>query len=213
LLIASRAARVETRVINALGDAIKHRLPVVSVVRDGAGRRLLSLFQLPPPVAELDRNRSAPTQVGRELTRFGFPYRASTPGGDDDSKPYVFLSYSSGDSDIVSPLRAALKRWDVRYFDYERDERDPGRFRAEIDRELKGATAVLCVLSENWFASKYCVPEFELAEEVGVQTILLAVAPFRPRYTITGRQCINFQTSFPEGERKLKAVLRMYKLV
>lgn len=93
----------------------------------------------------------------------------------------IFISHSSKDNASAIALRDWLAEngWDDIFLDLDpvrgiaAGERWPEALRNAADR----CEAVLCLLSENWLASRWCHSEFTLAKQFGKRIFPIAVAP------------------------------------
>jgi len=77
--------------------------------------------------------------------------------------PYVFVSYSSGDRDIVDQLTDILDAYKIDVW-IDHEQLHPGdSFVEKIELGLKFASAIIIVLSENSTSSNWCKTEYEVA--------------------------------------------------
>lgn len=83
----------------------------------------------------------------------------------------VFLSYSSRDRDQAAELFAWLKRsgFDQGFLDIDKHQGIPvgASWERQLYDQLERAQAVILVLTENWFESKWCFAEFTQARSRG----------------------------------------------
>lgn len=93
----------------------------------------------------------------------------------------IFISHSSKDNASAIALRDWLAEngWDDIFLDLDpvrgiaAGEHWPEALRSAADR----CEAVLCLLSENWLASRWCHSEFTLAKQFGKRIFPIAIAP------------------------------------
>jgi hypothetical protein len=87
-----------------------------------------------------------------------------------------FISYSHLDEGVADHLKQTLKRWKIQCFidkviDFDED------FRDRITRELKTATHLIVIISENSLLSQWVAFEIGFAEGYGIKIIPLIISP------------------------------------
>jgi len=133
------------------------------------------------------------------------PVKAHAPR----SKGYIFISYAEEDATFVDGLRDYLRERGYGYWDYRESERDYHTLLfLELEDVIRGASAVVSVLSPDWKKSKWTAKEYLFSEEVGVPVFLVMARTMEPTLVTSGIPYIDFTGDVPKGFDRLDRELK-----
>jgi hypothetical protein len=130
------------------------------------------------------------------------------------SKGYVFISYADEDSEFVLKMRLFMKDRGFGYWDYQDSDRNyHTQLFLELEEVIRGAAAMISVLSPDWKQSRWAAKEYIFSEEVGVPVFLAMAREMGPTLVIAGIPYIDFTRDMNAGFAKLDKELRKKGLV
>jgi WD40 repeat protein len=91
--------------------------------------------------------------------------------------PDVFFSYSRKNRDVAYPLSEGLEEAGFKVWIDRDDIPDTADWRTRAEAGVEGAKAVLCLLTEEWAASRHCAFEADLAEDLHKRLVPVTVPP------------------------------------
>ncbi|MDX2140483.1 MAG: toll/interleukin-1 receptor domain-containing protein [Chloroflexota bacterium] len=130
------------------------------------------------------------------------------------SKGYVFISYADEDSEFVMKMRLFMKDRGFGYWDYQDSDRNyHTQLFLELEEVIRGAAAMISVLSPDWKQSRWAAKEYIFSEDVGVPVFLAMAREMGPTLVIAGIPYIDFTRDMDAGFAKLDKELRKKGLV
>lgn len=187
--------------------------PIIPIIIDDA-----AVESMPPPLRSfqwLDLRHGFYRVVDRivEALRGEVTIGALVQRKAQQSKGYVFISYTEEDADFVEQLKLFMKERGYAYWDYSESDRDyHSQLFLELESVIKEAVATLSVLSEAWKRSKWTVKEYFFSEEVGIPVFLLRAKKIGPTLAIAGIPYIDFVPDVQNGFVKLDKELKRKNL-
>lgn len=125
------------------------------------------------------------------------------------SKGYIFISYAEEDSEFVAMLRAYLKEKGFGFWDYQVSDRNMHtQLFEELEGVLRGASALVSVLSPDWKRSRWTTREYLFAEAIDLPRFLIMIREMEPTLVTQGLPYIDFMRDLDRGFARLDAELR-----
>jgi hypothetical protein len=154
--------------------------------------------------------QALPSEVKSSSIRRRAEPVAETP----KSKGYVFISYADEDSEFVTKMRLFMKDRGFGYWDYQDSDRNyHTQLFLELEEVIRGAAAMISILSPDWKQSRWAAKEYIFSEEVGVPVFLAMAREMGPTLVIAGIPYIDFTRDMDVGFAKLDKELRKKGLV
>lgn len=88
------------------------------------------------------------------------------------AKPLAFLSYQTTDKAVAGQLKSILSAFEITVFLAHEDIDVSAEWRLKILEEISKASIFICLLSENYFQSPWCVQESGIAAYRNDMTIM-----------------------------------------
>jgi hypothetical protein len=189
--------------------------PIIPIVIDDIGKKTLPFSLSQYQWADFSNKDTYPKDLEKLVTVLE---QYITIDEDIEVSPkisdgYVFISYSSNNSDFVNRLATWLEKQKYGYFDYHTSKRNYHTlFFLELEEKINDAQAVLSILSPDWKSSKWAIREFLYSEAMQKPIFLLQHKTMPPCLLTMGIPYIDFTKSETEGfselDREIQAKLK-----
>ncbi|MEL7029541.1 MAG: toll/interleukin-1 receptor domain-containing protein [Pseudomonadota bacterium] len=124
-----------------------------------------------------------------------------------------FLSHAEKDREFVDELIQFMERRDYGYWEYDTSDRNyQSKLFEELESRIERAQLMICILSERWRESDWCIKEYFFGREIRKPIFLIKPYEMSPTLAIAGEPYIDFTQDRSKGFAKLAEQLDNFKL-